>query len=364
MLNSDLLYQIALIQIFGIGPVTAKKLFLHFGSAKAVFEAELIDLQNCGVNKDLSQIIKSKKTLKFAEEELLFIEKYDIKTFLFNQKEYPVRLKNFDEAPFLLYFKGDTNLNATRIIAIVGTRKPTDYGLQQCEKIVQDLKPYNVMIVSGLALGIDGCAHQQSIQNEIDTIGIVAHGLDRIYPHAHKKLAQNIIRSGGGLLTEFPSGTEPVQGNFPARNRIIAGLCDALIVMETAISGGSMITANMANHYHKDVFAIPGRIGDVYSDGANQLIKTHKASLMTKVEDIAYHLRWEKKQNAVQKKMFITLSPEEQTVTNLLVGKDAVHLNHLIQESGLSNSRLASVLLEMELKAVIRALPGKYFKMA
>ena len=364
MVNNDLFYQIALMQIFGIGPVTAKKLFLHFGSAKAVFEAELTDLQIYGLNKELAQMIKSGKTFKFAEDELNFIEKYGIRTFLFNQKEYPVRLKNFDESPFLLYFKGETNLNASKIVAIVGTRKPTDYGLQHCEKIVQDLKSYNVLVISGLALGIDGCAHQKCIENEIDTVGIVAHGLDRIYPHSHKKLAQHMVRSGVGLLTEFPSGTEPVQGNFPARNRIIAGLCDALIVVETAMSGGSMITANMANHYHKDVFAIPGRIGDAYSEGANQLIKTHRASLLTTVEDIAYHLRWERKQNAVQKKLFLALSLEEQSVTNLLVGKDSVHLNHLIQESGLSTSRLASVLLEMEMKALIRALPGKYFKMA
>jgi len=362
---SELLHQIALTQTPRVGPVTAKKLYQHFGSAKAIYEAGFQELMLSGLlNKDTATEILKKDNFKFAEEEMTFMQKYDIKALCFDNSDYPKRLRNFEDAPFLLYFKGGCNLNATRVVAIVGTRKPTDYGRQQCESIVERLKEFNVLIISGLAFGIDGCAHQKSVDLGMENIGVVAHGLDRIYPPSHTKLAQRMVQIGGGILSEFTSRTEPMAGNFPSRNRIIAGMCDALIVVETALSGGSIISANMANEYQKDVFAVPGRLGDSYSEGCNNLIKTHRASLLTTVDDIAYLLRWERQQAAAQKQIFIELTAEERKVTDLLLGSEGLHLNFLIQETQLSTSRLANVLLELEMKGVIRAMPGKYFRMS
>jgi DNA processing protein len=364
-MQEDLLYQIALIQTAKIGPVTAKKLYQQFGSAKAVFEQDLNNLLISGlINKDSAAELLKKEQFSFAEQEMVFMEKFGIKALCYDSADYPKRLKHFEDAPFLLYYKGECNLNATRIVAIVGTRKPTDYGRQHCESLVEALKDYNVTIVSGLAFGIDGCAHQKSVELGIPNVGIVAHGLDRIYPHTHTNLAQRMIKTGGGILTEFPSRTEPMAGNFPARNRIIAGMCDALVVVETAMSGGSIISANMANEYQKDVFAIPGRIGDTYSEGSNHLIKTHRASLLSTADDIAYILRWERQEKGIQKQLFVELSAEERIVTDILLGKDSTHINFLIQETGLSTSRLATVLLELEMKGILRSLPGKYFRLA
>ena len=364
-MQEDLLYQIALIQTPKVGPVTAKKLYQHFGSAKAIFEQDLNSLLLSGqVNKDSAAELIKKEQFVFAEQELVFMNKFGIKALCYDSADYPKRLRHFEDAPFLLYYKGECNLNATRIVAIVGTRKPTDYGRQHCDRLVEALKEYNVMIVSGLAFGIDGCAHQKSVELGIPNVGIVAHGLDRIYPPSHTSLAQRMVKSGGGILSEFPSRTEPMAGNFPARNRIIAGMCDALVVVETAMSGGSINSANMANEHQKDVFAFPGRIGDTYSEGCNNLIKTHRASLLTSADDIAYILRWERQQSSVQKQLFVELSAEERQVTDHLLGKDSIHLNFLIQETGLSTSRLASVLLELEMKGILRSLPGKYFRLA
>jgi DNA processing protein len=364
-MNSDLLYKIALIQTPKVGPVTAKKLYQHFGSAKDIFDADFQELMLSGfINKDIAAEILKKDNFKFAEEEIAFILKYEIKALCFDDSDYPKRLKHFEDAPFLVYFKGNCNLNTPRVVGIVGTRKPTDYGRHQCELLVEGLKEYNPLIISGLAFGIDGCAHSKCVDLGMENVGIVAHGLDRIYPPSHTKLAQRMVQIGGGILSEFTSRTEPMPGNFPSRNRIIAGMCDALVVVETAISGGSIISANMANEYQKDVFAIPGRIGDQFSEGCNQLIKSHRASLLTSVYDIAYILRWERQKAAAQKQIFIELTEEERAVTDLLLGKDGIHINYLIQETGLSTSRLASVLLELEMKGVLRAMPGKYFRMS
>jgi DNA processing protein len=363
-MNEDLFYKIALIQTPRVGPVTARNLYQHYGSAKAIFEADLTELLLSQlVNKDAAKEIKKKEMFKFAEEELTFIQKFNIQPITIGDANYPRRMKNLDDAPFLLYYKGETNLNAPRVIAIIGTRKPTEYGRAYCDKIVDGLKAYNVMIVSGLAFGIDGAAHSRCVEKGIKTVGVVAHGLDRLYPPAHKKLAQRMIQQGGGLITEFPSRTEPMAGNFPMRNRIIAGMADAVIVVETAKSGGSIITANIANEYQKDVFAIPGKLGETYSEGCNNLIKTHRASLLTDVEDIAYILRWEKQEAATQKKLFIELNDDERFVIDLLFGGVHIHLNQLILQTQLSTSKLAAVLLELEMKGVIKAMPGKYYRL-
>lgn len=363
-MNEDLLYRIALIQTPRVGPVTARKLYQHFGSAKAIFDADLNELLLTQlVHKDAAEEIQKKEMFSFAEEELKFIEKFDIKPMTIGDAAYPRRMKHLEDAPFLLYYKGEADLNALRVVAIVGTRKPTEYGRAFCDKIVDELKEYNALIISGLAFGIDAAAHTRCVEKGMETVGVVAHGLDRMYPPAHKKLAQRMIQQGGGIITEFPSRTEPMAGNFPMRNRIIAGMADTVIVVETAKSGGSIITANIANEYQKDVFALPGKVGETYSEGCNNLIKTHRASLLTDVEDIAYILRWEKQEVATQKRLFIEFSEDERLVTDLLLGGVNVHLNHIITQTQLSTSRLASVLLELEMKGVVKVLPGKYYRL-
>lgn len=362
--KEDLFYQIALLQTSRIGPITAKKLFQHFGSAKNIFENNYKELLASGfVNSELAQDILKQKHFSFAEEEIKFIEKHDISVFNYEDKDYPKRLKNFEDAPFLVYYKGNCNLNSSKVVSIVGTRKPTEYGKRNTEQIITELKDYNVTIVSGLAFGIDSCAHHKSNELGIPNVGVVAHGLDRIYPHQHKKLSKRIVEIGGGILTEFPTRTEPVPGNFPARNRIIAGLCDVLIVSESGKSGGSIITAIMANEYQKDVFAIPGRIGDPYSEGCNNLIKTHKASLLNSVDDISYIMQWDKQNQSNQRQLFIQLTDEEKQITDLMIGQDKIHFNYIIQETKTSTSILASILLELEMKGIIKSMPGKYFRL-
>jgi len=362
--NEDLFYQIALLQTSRIGPITAKKLFQYFGSAKNIFDNNYKDLTASGIiSKDLAHEILKKEHFTFAEEEIKFIEKHEITVYSYEDKEYPKRLKYLEDAPFLIYYKGECNLNASKVVSIVGTRKPTEYGKKNTEHIISELKDYNVIIISGLAFGIDSCAHHKANELGIPNVGVVAHGLDRIYPHQHKKLSKKIVETGGGILTEFPTRTEPVPGNFPARNRIIAGLCDVLIVSESGKSGGSIITAIMANEYQKDVFAIPGRIGDPYSEGCNNLIKTHKASLLNSVDDISYIMQWDKQNQPNQRQLFIQLTEEEKQITNLMIGQDKIHFNYIIQETKTSTSILASILLELEMKGVIKSMPGKYFRL-
>jgi DNA processing protein len=359
----ELIYRIALHLIPKIGNKTALELLQHFGSAQAVFEQsncrDLAEVPKVG--KAMAQHILDKSTLQKAEEEWAFTQKYNIKVLPQESADYPKRLRNCPDAPFLLYYKGNTNLNAAKVVAIVGTRKPSAQGKLFCERLVQDLAVYNPLIVSGLAYGIDVTAHKKCLDLQIPNIGVVAHGLDRIYPQMHKPTAQRMTNCGG-ILTEFRTGTEPFPQHFPMRNRIIAGMADAVVVVETANRGGSMITAYIANEYNKDVFAVPGRLDDPLSKGCNHLIKTHRASLLESAEDLAYILRWEKQATGQQKQLFANLSKEERLIVDLMLGKE-VHLETIIRETKISTSRMAALLLELELRGVIRALPGKNFRL-
>lgn len=362
--QQELIYKIALSLIPKIGNKIATDLVQHYGSAQIVFEKtplkELCLFPQIG--KATAQKIIEKTTLERAEQELAFIEKYQIKALSLDNPDYPKRLKNCPDAPFLLFSKGNTNLNAAKIVAVVGTRKPTMQGRLFCEKLVQDLTPYNPLFVSGLAYGIDITMHQKCLDFKLPNIGVVAHGLDRIYPHQHAPIAQKMVECGG-ILTEFVSQTEPLPQHFPMRNRIIAGMVDAVVVVETANKGGSMITAYIANEYNKDVFAVPGRLNDAVSQGCNYLIKTHRASLLESAADIAYILRWQQQKPGIQQQLFTDLSPEEKIIINLLVGEESVHLDHIIYKSQISTSRMAALLLELEFKGLIRALPGKSFRL-
>jgi DNA processing protein len=362
-MSNDLLYRIAISKIPKIGAVLARNLISYCGGVEAVFRTKRKDLLKIpSIGETLAKNILNQNVLQEAEDEIKFIEKYKIEPIFYLDKNYPSRLKHYHDAPLMLFYKGTSDLNQARIVGIVGTRKPTERGKAFCEEIVTELQQYNVMIISGLAYGIDVTAHKKSVDLGMETVGVLGHGLDRIYPAAHKSTAEKMVRNGG-LLTEFTSGTTTHKDNFPARNRIIAGLADALIVVETARSGGSIITAKIANNYNKDVFAIPGRLKDQYSEGCNMLIKTHRANLMESVADISYIMQWETddKQTGKQRSLFVELSEIEQKIVNVLTAEESLDIDTLAFRTQLPPSILSMNLLNLEFQNMIKTLPGKRY---
>lgn len=363
-MTNELLYQIALTLVPNIGCVHAKVLIENFGNAENIFKAKKKDLsavENIGLIKASS--IKSFDDFNTAEAEIKFIEKYKIQPLFITDKNYPQRLLNCYDSPTLLYYRGNTDLNTSKIISIIGTRSNTDYGKQATEKLISELKDLNVLIVSGLAFGIDAIAHKSALQNELETVAVLAHGLQTIYPNQHKALAKDILQHGG-LLTEFRNGDKPDKHNFPKRNRIVAGIADATIVIETAIKGGSMITAELANNYNRDVFALPGRTTDIRSAGCNYLIQNNKAILFTDAKELLECLNWQSKKinKKQQKELFIDLSDDEKIIINILKEKDATHIDEINFKSNLSSSSVAAAILNLELQNVIAGLPGKMYK--
>ncbi|MEI9942808.1 MAG: DNA-processing protein DprA [Chitinophagaceae bacterium] len=367
-MTNELLHQIALTLIPGIGAVQAKILIEHFGDATSVINAKEMHLIKMeGIGEVRAKAIKSFNNFKEAEEEIHFIEKYKIKPLFLTDKNYPQRLLNCYDSPTLLYYKGEADLNASKIIAIVGTRKNTAYGKQMTEKLIKELAEQNVLIISGLAFGIDAIAHKNAVKNNLPTVGVLAHGLDQLYPPDHTPLAKDMMKNGGGLLTEFKMKTIPGKHNFPTRNRIVAGMSDATIVIETNLKGGSMITAELANGYNKDVFAFPGKTTDTTSSGCNYLIKNNKAILLTAASDIIEAMNWEEKKKPAakkQKELFIELSENEKTIVNILKEKESVHIDELNIKSQLSSSAVAAAILGLELQNVIVSLPGKLYQLA
>lgn len=366
-MQNTLLHQVALTLVPHIGPVQAKLLIEHLGDATAVFKAKKQALEKIeGIGTVRAASIRHFADWQEAEKEIAFIERYKITPLFLGSEQYPRRLFHCYDPPTLLYYRGNAPLNAERVVAIVGTRYKTDYGRQLTEALVSGLARYNVMVISGLALGIDAIAHKAALKNELPTIGVLAHGLDKMYPAEHKTLAKDMLRQGGGLLTEFRSKTAPDKHHFPARNRIVAGMSDAAIIIETDIKGGSMITANLANDYNRDVFAFPGRTTDAKSAGCNQLIRTNKAMLITSAQELAEIMRWEPTHPPVQKiqqELFITLSAEEQKMVQLLKEKDSLPIDELNARSGLSPSQVAEALLNLELQQVLAALPGRRYRL-
>ncbi|MBM3435895.1 MAG: DNA-protecting protein DprA [Bacteroidetes bacterium] len=263
----------------------------------------------------------------------------------------------------MLYYKGNADLNNEKIISVVGTRRASDYGKEICNKIIEDLAPLKVLVVSGLAYGIDSKAHQAALGFNLETIGVLAHGLDRIYPYSNRSLAEKMIHSGG-LVTDFLSKTNPDRENFPKRNRIIAGMSDALVVIETAMKGGALITANIANSYNRDVFAVPGKLTDKFSEGCNFLIKTNKAALLQSAKDIEYIMQWETRdvKESRQQRLFEEVSPEEEIILNILNENGECGIDHIVLNSKLTPSKTAALLLNLEFRGMIRSLPGKVFK--
>ena len=364
MKGQELLYQIALTIVPNIGHVHARNLVQHFGSASAVFRAKKNELEKIeGIGTVRVASILSFKNFTDAEREITFIEKYNIQPLFITDPAYPQRLLHCYDAPPLLYYKGTADLNASRIVAIVGTRNNTDYGKHVTETLVKSLS--SLIIVSGLAYGIDAIAHKCSLKNDIPTVGVVGHGLDQIYPSAHSGLAKDMLKYGGGILTELRSGTQPDKHNFPGRNRIVAGISDAVIVVETGIKGGSMITAEIADSYHRDVFAVPGKISDPKSQGCNFLIKNNKAILLDDPATFIDIMGW-KDNDTIRKRqqtaLFIQLNDEEKKILELLREMNGMHIDELNRQSGLSTSTVAAAVLNLEMQGMIVALPGKMYK--
>ncbi len=364
--HEDLFYHIALTMVPGVGAKLGRQILEHFGNATNIFKAPIKELKQAeGIGEAKAKNFKDASLLEKAEKELQFVINNQITTYQIN-KTYPKRLLNCIDAPLLLFYKGQADLESTKTIAVVGTRKHTDYGTQLCEDLIEALQNVsNVVVLSGLALGIDAIAHKKSVQHGIPTVGVLGHGFDRIYPTTNRLLAKSMLERGG-LLTEFPSGTELDRGNFPMRNRIVAGLSDVTVVIESSISGGALITAKMASGYNREVAAFPGRVSDSRSAGCNELIRTNTAAMITNAQDLLDLMNWNEKQKKkpVQKQLFITLNPEEEKIINLLNQKDQVHADELYHHVGITNSLLAATLLQLEMQGLIRALPGKYYRIS
>ncbi len=358
-------YSLALTMLPGIGHVGAKKLIDGMGNAVDVFRLrdELPD-RLPGANPKLVEVLSnSGEVFARAEQELAFAGKNRIDCLTLSDERYPSRLRDCDDAPVTLFFKGNTDLNALRIVSMVGTRDATDYGKQLCDTFLHELQALcpDVLVVSGLAYGIDIHAHRAALAHRLPTVGVLAHGLDRIYPSLHRKTAVEMLAEGG-LLTEFPSGTNPDRHNFVSRNRIVAGMADATLVIESAAKGGSLITAEIAESYHRDCFAFPGRAGDEFSLGCNQLIRDNKAALLLSAEDFVRQMGWGEtsrpgKVEAVQRSLFLTLTDEEQQVVDIL-GKGDNQINTLVVEANIPVHRMTALLFELEMKGVVRALAG------
>lgn len=370
-MSTSLLHHIALLQVPLIGPVQARILLNHL-PADAIFTAKRTQIEKIpGIGEARAQHIKQFTNFKRAEEEIRFLEKYKIKALLYTDEGYPQRLLKTHDAPTVLYYKGHADLNHNRHIAIVGSRSNSFYGKEMTEELVKYFAVKNIHIISGMAAGIDAIAHKASVDLQVPTIGVLAHGLDTIYPAQHKGLAKEILLQQGGLLTEFISNTQPERYNFPRRNRIVAAISDAVAIIETRENGGSLITAQLALRYKKPLFALPGKATDLKSRGCNRLIQSGSAGLLQHPDDILQALGWETshkkttaKKKAPQQGLLLPFTPEEKIVVDLLNEQPPIHIDELKERSGLTNSSIAAAILSLELQNVLLPLPGKMYKLA
>jgi len=366
MQEDKLLYYIALTLLPGVGDILGKKLIALCGGAEAVFREPKRHLKKMPRIGDLlAKVSANPEVLVRAEQELTFIERYRIKPLCFTDPDYPHRLKNCLDSPILLYYKGMADLNAEHIIGIVGTRNATDYGRIVTGDLISGLVEQKVVVVSGLAYGIDSCAHQQALDSGLDTIGVLAHGLDRVYPWLHRPLAEKMVTQGG-LVTEFLSRTKPDRANFPRRNRIIAGLCDAIVVVEAGKKGGALITADIANSYNRDVFAIPGRVTDACSEGTNSLIRTNRAALIQNASDLEYMMGWKENRGGhhiTQRKIFLEMTPMEEAVVALLQQNGPMGVDDIADKAKIPVSKMSASLLNLEFEGVIKCCPGKVYSL-
>lgn len=369
-MDQNLLYQIGITLVKGIGNITAKQIIESLGDASLLFTEKKHALEKIyGLPRRIINEIHRPEVLKRAEKEIRFIEKKCILPLFITDSGYPQRLKECVDSPAMLYFRGNTALNAEKIISIVGTRNATIYGRETTEKLLCDIRENfpEVLVVSGLAYGIDIIAHRAALRENLATVGVLAHGLDRIYPAEHRNVAVEMIRTGG-LLTDFISETNPDRQNFVKRNRIIAGISDCTVVIESAQKGGALITATIADSYNRDIFAFPGKIDDKYSEGCNFLIKNKQASLITSAEDIFREMNWSNqpkvcKPQVVQQKLFPELNSEEQSVVTILSKAGNIQLNLLAIELNIPVSRLSVILFELEMNGILRCKPGGMYSL-
>ena len=361
------IYQIGLTMINGVGNILAHHLLDAFGDPERIFEERQSALEKIpGIGSNLACEIKRPEVLARAERELEFILDKRIRTYFWTDKDYPYRLKACADAPILLYFKGEANLDVKRIVSVVGTRRATPYGQTLTENFIKDLATCcpDTLIISGLAYGIDAAAHQAALRHQLPTVAVLAHGLDRIYPPTHRSLAAEMTRQGG-LLTDYPIGTNPDRQNFVQRNRIVAGLADATVIIESAEKGGSMITADLAFSYGRELFAFPGRIDDNSSRGCNRLIQKQKASLITQAADLVDLLGWDKTTPApqpTQGSLPFSANPENDTTLRAIQESGEIQVNELGRQLDIPFHQLSSILFELEMEGLIQALPGGRYK--
>ena len=368
MSNNPLLYRIAISLISGIGSINSKKLIAYIGSVEGVFkEKKSALLKIPGIGEVLANEIANSNVLGKAQEEIDFIEKYNIKALFYLDEDYPARLKHCEDCPILLYSKGSVDFNKQKVISIVGTRNATEYGKSFTEKLIAKMaeSSHNPIIVSGLAFGIDICAHKAAMRNKLDTIAVLAHGLKSVYPSVHTKYAKEIVQHGA-LLTEFTSDIKADRSFFVRRNRIVAGLADATIVVESGEKGGALITADIANSYNRDVFAVPGRIDDTMSKGCNKLIKTNKAILLENIDDLEYIMGWEKQENKpknIQRELFVNVTDDEKKILDILSKNGELPIDSLCIEMDMPVSKVSPLLLNLEFSGLVKGLPGKIYKL-
>lgn len=372
MSSSHNIYSLALPFLNGVKDFGLKRLISKFQTAENIFSAKKRDLVNThGIGEfTATKLINSMSSaISRAEEELVYLEANELGVTTYFDDDYPIRLKECDDAPIVLYYKGKTDFNPKKAVSVVGTRQASKYGLEFCKSIISELAERypDIVIISGLAYGIDIEAHQAALKNNLQTWAVLGHSLESVYPVKHKKIAAEMIDNQGALITDFPHKSKIDPANFIKRNRIVAGLCDALIIVESGVKGGAMVTANIANHYNKDVFALPGNINAEYSKGCNTLIKSHRANLLQSVDDIEYIMNWQSlnvKPNEKETKLveiISKLNPQEKQIVEILKKYDFLDIDNLTRQSKINPNTLSLLLLEMEFKGVVRALPGKLF---
>jgi DNA processing protein len=364
MNEEQLFYHILLTQIPHIGDVHIGVLLEYFNEPKNIFTAKKRELESLnGIGTIRANAIKNFKGHDTVLKELNFIHKNDIRTLVKRFNGYPQKMENYPDAPHVLFFKGSADLSNSKIVSIIGTRSPTEYGKERVVQLIESLSQLNILVVSGLAYGIDTCVHRESLRNRLPTLGVLGHGLDQIYPQANRSLAIEMLQYGG-LITEFMKGTKPDKQNFPLRNRIVSGIADAVIVIESGEKGGSLITANMANAYNKDVFAFPGRSIDQQSMGCNELIKSQRAHLITKGDDLLQMMNWQTiptKKTAFQSTLFESLGVEERRIIELLSTHHTLSVDDITGRSMLKPSIVSCQLLSLEMKGLLKVLPGKRY---
>jgi len=362
----DILAAIALKHTPKIGDITAKKLVAYCGGLSQVYEMKasaFADIPN--MPKSVINSLTEKKYHSIAEKELKFIEKNKIQVTTFWDKNYPYRLRECEDGPILLFYKGNIDFNAKRILSVVGTRNITSYGKDFIEHFIEDLINSNVLVISGMAYGVDIATHRACVHHGISTVGVMAHGLHMIYPSTHQATSIEMEETGG-IVTELSTEDGMKREYFPKRNRIIAGLCDALVVVETAARGGSLITAAQANAYNREVFAVPGNIHDSYSKGCNFLIKSNRAMLLENAHDLLQEMNWSKTftdKNSTQLVLFSDLSQAEQCLIAAFDTKAPLHIDQVIARTKMSHNELVILLLEMELKGLIQSMPGNMMRL-